>query len=126
MQKLFYFIGLIVLVCWVGCAANAQEIDPNNLSNVRVDDLSDQQIRAYMKQAEASGITEEQFVQLALQRGMPATEIEKLRERINKLEGNEMDDTLPFERPVVPRVVNDSLVNNPQADAGVSKTKDSA
>src|SRR5690606_4505557 len=77
-------------------------------------------------QAEASGITEEQFVQLALQRGMPATEIEKLRERINKLEGNEMDDTLPFERPVVPRVVNDSLVNNPQADAGVSKTKDSA
>lgn len=126
MQKLFYFISLIVLVCWVGCAANAQEIDPNNLSNVRVDDLSDQQIRAYMKQAEASGITEEQFVQLALQRGMPATEIEKLRERINELEGDEMDSAVPFERPVVPRVVTDSLVNSPQADTGVSKTKDSA
>lgn len=126
MQKLFYFIGLIVLVCWVGQVANAQEIDPNNLSSVRVDDLTDQQIRAYMKQAEASGITEEQFVQLALQRGMPATEIEKLRQRIKKLEEDGADSGVRFERPVVPRVINDSLVMNRRQDAGAGKTNDTA
>ncbi len=109
MRRLYYFIGLLILVTWIGNVANAQEIDPNNLSNVRVDELTDQQIRAYMKQAEASGITEEQFVQLALQRGMPATEIEKLRERIKKLEGDDVDSVVTLERPVLPRTVNDSL-----------------
>lgn len=124
MRRLYYFIGLLILVTWVGNVANAQEIDPNNLSNVRVDELTDQQIRAYMKQAEASGITEEQFVQLALQRGMPATEIEKLRERIKKLEGDDVDSVVTLERPVLPRAVNDSLAKGRRQDETAGVTKD--
>jgi len=62
-----------------------QTIGADNLSQVRVDDLSDEQILAYLRQAESMGLSEEELTQAALQRGMPASEIEKLRTRISTL-----------------------------------------
>nr|WP_257669523.1 SLBB domain-containing protein [Parapedobacter tibetensis] len=97
----------------------AQGIDPNNLSNVRVDDLSDEQIRVYLKQAEASGLSESQMEQMALQRGMPVTEIEKLRERIQQLKGGQETPTR-VERPVLKREVDDSLLAKQRRDTAKS------
>lgn len=103
-----------------------QTINPDDLSNVRVDDLSDEQIRTYMQQAEAAGFTEADLADMALQRGMPPGEIQKLRDRIAKLNGSsstpvnesrptdirqgrrELTDTLNIPRVSMPRGAPDT------------------
>lgn len=65
-----------------------QTIGADDLSQVRIDDLSDEQILAYLRQAESMGLSEEELTQAALQRGMPAAEIEKLRTRISTLKAS--------------------------------------
>ncbi len=61
------------------------QTNPQNLSNIRVDDLNDDQIRAMMRQIEASGLGEAQLEQVAQARGMRPEEIAKLRQRVNKI-----------------------------------------
>lgn len=65
--------------------AYAQTTTANDIKNVRVDDLSDDQIRAYLAQAKAQGYSEAQLEELAKAQGMPASEISKLRARVDKL-----------------------------------------
>ncbi|MGK6349747.1 SLBB domain-containing protein [Parapedobacter sp. DT-150] len=86
--RIFYSISILLLICLglFGGQSFSQTINSSDLSNVRVDDLSDEQIKAYLAQAESSGLSESQMEQLALERGMPATEVEKLRQRIERLE----------------------------------------
>lgn len=83
------FLGLVVmlLASVVGSNSYGQGFNMDDLSSVNVDDLSDAQIISYMKQAEASGLSETEMEQMALQRGMPASEIQKLRYRIESLRG---------------------------------------
>jgi protein involved in polysaccharide export with SLBB domain len=61
------------------------QVNPQNLSSIRVDELSDDQIRAFIKQAESSGMGDAQLEQIAQARGMRPEEIKKLRERVDKL-----------------------------------------
>ncbi len=61
------------------------QVNPQNLSNIRVDELSDDQVRAFMRQVEASGLGEAQLEQIAQSRGMRPEEAKKLRERVDKL-----------------------------------------
>lgn len=112
------FIGLmVVFVVGLGLPAlKGQTINPDNLSTVRVDELSDAQIRAYLQQAQASGLSETEMEQMALQRGMPAEEVEKLRKRIESIQGTTYSEPItPVERPVMSRQVSDSsaLTTNP-------------
>ena len=74
---LFLLIGLTVPVF--------SQVNPQNLSNIRVDELSDDQVRAFMRQVEASGLGEAQLEQIAQSRGMRPEEAKKLRERVDKL-----------------------------------------
>ncbi|RZM21500.1 MAG: capsule biosynthesis protein [Pedobacter sp.] len=62
--------------------ANAQNVNQQNFSNVRVDELTDDQIRQIVKQVESSGLPESQLEQMAAARGMQASEIQKLRARV--------------------------------------------
>ncbi len=55
-----------------------------NLQNINVDDLSDAQIASFIKQAESSGYSEQQLELLAKARGMSATQLQKLRSRIQQ------------------------------------------
>src|SRR5690606_4565063 len=89
----FYVAGilLMVLVSLFGSPALGQSIGATDLSNVRIDDLTDDQIRAYLKQAETSGLSESQMEAIARERGMPSAEIQKLRDRIANLDGSEAD-----------------------------------
>src|SRR3546814_7454062 len=64
----------------------AQTICTNDIKNIRVDDLSDDQIRAYLAQAKAQGYSEDQLAELARAQGMPAAEIAKLRARVRSEE----------------------------------------
>lgn len=72
---------------------HAQNINQQNFSNIRVDELSDEQIRAFIRQVEASGMSEAQLEQVASARGMSPTEIQKLRQRANKLKSGTGSDT---------------------------------
>lgn len=119
------FIGLIVglIVVLSLPSAKGQTINPDDLSTVRVDELSDAQIQAYLREAQASGLSEAEMEQMALQRGMPSKEIEKLRKRIEKIQGGQSmmynEPTVPIDRPVVSREVSDSslLTNRTTADS---------
>ena len=64
-------------------AQNANSIQ--NLENVNVDELSDEQIKKFLAEAESSGYSEQQLEVLARARGMNSAQIAKLRQRINKV-----------------------------------------
>ena len=74
---LFLLIGLTIPVL--------AQVNPQNLSNIRVDELSDDQVRAFMRQVESSGMGEAQLEQIAQSRGMSPAEAAKLRARVDKL-----------------------------------------
>ena len=56
-----------------------------NLSNVKVDELSDDQIRSFIQQVEATGLTEAQLEQVAFAKGMKPNEVQKLRARVDRI-----------------------------------------
>ncbi|SEM81675.1 protein involved in polysaccharide export, contains SLBB domain of the beta-grasp fold [bacterium A37T11] len=84
-RKIICWCSLLVLELGIYSRAPAQQIDPNDLSTVQVDQLTDDQIRAFVSRAETSGLSESQMEQMALSRGMPVSEISKLRARVEKL-----------------------------------------
>lgn len=77
---------LIVLYISIQQVAYAQNIDPQNLSNLKVDELSDEQIKEFITQAESSGLSETEMIQMAKARGMSQTEIVKLQKRVQQIE----------------------------------------
>lgn len=116
----YHFIGIVFFLT-ISCnictsyQVLGQTIVGNDLSQVRVDDLSDEQVLVYMRQAESMGLSEEDVTQTALQRGMPASEIEKLRTRISTLKtlsAHEEQRRRPLEsRPA--RLLVDSAITMP-------------
>ena len=69
----------------------AQSVGGVDLKSVKVDELSDEQIRNYIKQAEEQGLNQSQLEALARQRGVSESEIAKLRRRVAEL-GNSKTD----------------------------------
>jgi len=82
-----------------GNTSYGQGLSTADLSTLNVDELSDAQILSYMKQAETSGLSEAQMEQMAMQRGMPASEIQKLRERVEALRAKQ-SGVRPTVKPV--------------------------
>lgn len=76
---------LLSAVLLFALPAISQVVNPQNLSSIRVDELSDDQVRQFMKQVEATGLGDTQLEQVALARGMRPEEVQKLRARIEKL-----------------------------------------
>jgi protein involved in polysaccharide export with SLBB domain len=82
---IFLTIGLVFTK-----QVKAQSINQQNFSTVKVDDLSEDQIRQIIKQIQSSGLPESQLEQIATAKGMSATEVQKLRARVNALNKNEI------------------------------------
>lgn len=59
-----------------------------DLSQTRVDELSDAQVKQFLKQVQSTGLSEDQLEAMASARGMSSTEVTKLRDRANKLKGS--------------------------------------
>jgi protein involved in polysaccharide export with SLBB domain len=57
-----------------------------DIASIRVDELSDSQIRELVKRAEEAGISDVELIQMAKLRGLPEAEAEKLERRIQDLE----------------------------------------
>ena len=65
--------------------AQSANLAQQDLSQVRVDQLSDAQISQYLERAEAQGITDQQIESQAVIRGMARSEVSKLMRRIRRV-----------------------------------------
>lgn len=76
---------LLVTLVFLGFSTWLMAQSLSDIQNIKVDNLSDAQIEQLIKRAEASGLNDQQLEALAIERGMPAGEVAKLRQRINSL-----------------------------------------
>ena len=80
--------SIILIVCLalsivVSAQSSIQEfMNSKDLSSFKVDMLSDEDITKYKAYVQSSGLTETQIEQMALQRGLPSSEILKLKARL--------------------------------------------
>src|SRR5690606_18155301 len=121
-----YLGFLLVTVSLIfGVECHSQTVSADNLSQVRVDDLSDEQILAYLRQSESMGLSEEELIQTAIQRGMPTVEIEKLRARIStlKVSSNAQPSLVrPVENRPERQLVDSVVVNPTTTDTAFTDT----
>lgn len=77
---------IFLVLCFVGFFSGqlfAQSL--TDIQNLKVDNLSDAQVEQLIKRAESSGMNQQQLEAYAAERGMPGTEVAKLRQRIESL-----------------------------------------
>jgi protein involved in polysaccharide export with SLBB domain len=85
-KKVLALLSFLVLLTF-SPAAFAQ----SSYADVKVDDLTDSQIRQMIQRAESIGYNDAQLEQLAAAQGMPPQEIQKLRLRVQKIRSNQGD-----------------------------------
>ncbi|MFA4853382.1 MAG: SLBB domain-containing protein [Bacteroidales bacterium] len=78
------FLGIFMVIA-IAANAQVQNVTGKDLSKVKVDLLTDAQVSALVKRADLSGMTKTQLETAAKARGMQASEIVKLMNRIEKL-----------------------------------------
>lgn len=83
--KLSKSVRLLILLLGLGLIQPVLAQTTQDFSTINVDQLSDAQIKQFIQQVEAQGLSEAQLEQVAQARGMSATEIAKLRARVNKI-----------------------------------------
>jgi protein involved in polysaccharide export with SLBB domain len=85
-KPIFKFLSLLVFFLYLTTHAHGQDLLRNyDLGTIKVDNLSDAEILKFKKQLDASGLTQAQAEQLAISKGMPISEIQKLRVRLQQL-----------------------------------------
>uniref|UniRef100_UPI004047E7CA SLBB domain-containing protein n=1 Tax=Roseivirga sp. TaxID=1964215 RepID=UPI004047E7CA len=91
------FLSLIFLLSISTFEAHSQSLGGVDLKSVKVDELSDEQILNYIKQAEDRGLTQSQLEALARQQGVSESEISKLRRRVEGLRSGISDANDPLD-----------------------------
>lgn len=86
-KRLWYFLPLL-LILLMGIPVNTQAQQNIDITSIKVDELSDDQIEELVSRANEMGLSTAEFLQMAQLRGMPAVEIEKLRNRLQELNGS--------------------------------------
>ena len=76
---------LKILIIFSFIVLGFQKTYSQDMSNVKVNELTDTQIRNFILQVEAAGLSEEQLEQVAQSKGMADGEVQKLRKRIDEL-----------------------------------------
>ena len=85
-KSILRLLSLIIFIVCITTAGKTQDLLRNyDLSSVKVDKLSDADILRFKKQLDASGLTPQQAEQLAISKGMPVAEVQKLRLRMQQL-----------------------------------------
>ena len=98
----FLALGLFLLI---SNQSFGQNLFQNNLRDIKVDQLSDNDIMRYMQQLKSSGISQSQAEQIAISRGMPVSEIQKLRQRISQLNANPSQNNLQQNKTLNPNLL---------------------
>ncbi|MDF2156442.1 SLBB domain-containing protein [Algoriphagus sp. CAU 1675] len=82
-KNFWYFFALLAFL--MAAIPQAQAQQTFDMSTIKVDDLSDDQIEELIKRANEAGLGISDFLQMAQLRGMPSVEVEKLQMRINSM-----------------------------------------
>lgn len=82
----------------------------------KVEDLTDAQVKEFVKRAEASGMSESDIEKYAMARGYTASDVVKLRERINQLKNPTTKSAVSQENTAESRKVEQSNKNEDLAD----------
>jgi len=94
MKYLFTFLFLILTWSFLNSSCVvAQNMNSRDLSTINSDELSESQVRELGQQMQVSGISDEQFSQSAISRGMDPQEVQKLVNRINSLQNPSDQDS---------------------------------
>ncbi len=103
MTKAVIFVLFTLLFCTTGLRAQNSLFDIKDLSNVNIDNYSDAELVSFYNKAIESGISETQLYKLANDRGLPDSEVTKLKNRLEligvtkktkqKSENTEKDDS---------------------------------
>lgn len=136
MKRFLRFFNLLICLLYVAVNCQSQDLLRNyDLTSIKVDKLSDADIAKFKQQLNASGLTEDQAEQLAISKGMPVTEVQKLRYRLQQLNtantaqpnnqnnyknqldtniqrNNNFTDTAPRKPFINPRIFGSELFNN--------------
>ncbi|MFC4871106.1 SLBB domain-containing protein [Negadavirga shengliensis] len=78
----FFMLVFVLVICFLN--VNGQSLQ--DISSIKVDDLSDEQIQLLVERAKEAGLSENELIQMAQIRGVPQEEIEKLRERLESMD----------------------------------------
>ena len=80
--RIVLFVLCTTLFCSARVHAQISLFNSNDLSKVNIDNYSDDELNAMLKKATESGMSESQLLKLVSDRGLPETEITKLRYRL--------------------------------------------
>src|SRR5690242_13066165 len=83
------FVLFTILICSNQLHAQNTLLDAKDLSQVNIDDLSDRQIISLYNKAVQSGMTEPDFYKLLIDKGLPDSEITKLKERVERVNSDQ-------------------------------------
>jgi protein involved in polysaccharide export with SLBB domain len=83
LTKVVFFSLLTLIFTLEITAQTTPSLD--NLKSINVDELSDDQIQTFIDKMESSGYSQEQLEALAKAKGMPASQVAKLRQRIKEV-----------------------------------------
>lgn len=96
------FILIILVLCTTFLMGiydiQAQKISENDYSKIKVDDLTDDQIKAIVQKADLSGMTESEIEIAAKAKGMSDSEILKFKKRIAELKISTTNNKTSVER----------------------------
>ena len=82
-------IFIMTILTISSLSLSAQNVLPPNFSNIKVDDLSEAQVRKFLLQVDATGLDDSKIEQVARSRGMKPEEINKLKKRIETIRKSE-------------------------------------
>lgn len=112
--RVFLLIVCISFVSKVAAQSGSLQelINSRDLSNFKVEMLKDEDIIKYKTYLQNAGITESQAEQMALQRGLPSSEILKLKARVASLQSKTTSITKPTTKGRTSTKDIDSLYTN--------------
>jgi len=111
MNKVARLANFILFIC---LCFTFNFLQAQDMSNIRVDELSDAQVRNFVNQVEASGLSEAQLEQVAAARGMSASEITKLRQRVNKMPSTAKLSNLANQSSIRQDSISSTLLQSPE------------
>ena len=113
-----YFFILLITQLSITNGYSQDLLNNKNISQIQVDQISEADIMKFQSQLKASNISIAEAQQIAIARGMPATEVAKLKNRLDNLsQSNSLSDTIGLKgansqlgRNIVP--TNSQIVSN--------------
>src|SRR5699024_10679399 len=89
-MRLTKSILLCTVLCLSAITLHAQSISDIDFKNIRVDELSDQQIQRIYKGAQSRNLSIDQAVNMAVSRGLPSSQASKLKRRLQQVQSGSL------------------------------------